>query len=499
MKQVPTILDTLESVNIFGPLFHPIESWDAWRVLLAAIFALPMTDEQLDVFQRCTGRTNAPTSPAIEAWLPIGRRGGKSRILALIAVYLAAFRDWRPHLAPGERGVVQVIATDRKQARSIFRYARALLVETSILNPLVENETAEMLVLANGIDIEITTSSFRAVRGYTIVAALVDEIAFLRTDEGSKNPDSALIEALRPAMATVPGALLLCASSPYARRGELWRAYKNHFGMDGDPILVWNASSKTMNPTVPQDVIDKAYERDPTSASAEYGAEFRTDVDAFLSYEVVEAVTVPGRFELPLVDGVKYLAFTDPSGGSQDSFALAIAHKENERVVLDLIREVRPPFSPEAVVKQFASIMKVYNVRQVVGDRYGGEWPRERFREYGIKYCPSDRSRSEIYAEFLPLMMTGQVELLDQKRLVVQLVKLERRTSRNGRDQIDHGPGGHDDVSNAAAGALLLASVSSKHEMKIGSPVSVHKPGLRASYERERARSVTEGFTYRPH
>ena len=78
------------------------------------------------------------------------------------------------------------------------------------------------------------------------------------------------------------------ASSPYARRGALWTAHRQHFAKDG-PILVWQADTRTMNPTVPQRVIDEAMERDPASASSEYGAQFRSDIADFVSREAVEA------------------------------------------------------------------------------------------------------------------------------------------------------------------------------------------------------------------
>jgi hypothetical protein len=84
----------------------------------------------------------------------------------------------------------------------------------------------------------------------------------------------------------------------------------------------------------------------------------------------------------------------------------------------------------------------------------------ERFRVVsGIAYEPSERTKSQIYLEFLPLLNSGRVELLDNPRLISQLYALERRTSRgSGKDTIDHPPGGHDDVINAAAGALVLAA-----------------------------------------
>jgi hypothetical protein len=124
--------------------------------------------------------------------------------------------------------------------------------------------------------------------------------------------------------------------------------------------------------------------------------------------------------------------------------------------VLDLVREVRPPFSPEAVVEQFAELLRAYGIAEVAGDRYGGEWPAERFRKAGIAYRISEATKSEIYGAFLPVVTSGRVELLDDERLLRQLQRLERRTARGGRDSIDHPPGSHDDLANACAGALGL-------------------------------------------
>ncbi len=164
-------------------------------------------------------------------------------------MFLACFKDWRPHLGPGERATVMVIAADRKQARVIMRYVGGLLKSVPMLAQTIEGETAESVDLANRVTIEIHTASFRTTRGYTVVAALCDEIAFWRTED-SASPDTEIIAALRPAMATVPGAMLLCASSPYARRGALWNAYRQHYGQDDAPALVWQAPTRTMNGAV---------------------------------------------------------------------------------------------------------------------------------------------------------------------------------------------------------------------------------------------------------
>lgn len=220
------------------------------------------------LYRQCMGRKSPPDEPLQEAWLIVGRRGGKSFMMALVAVFLACFKDWRPYLAPGERGTVMVIATDRRQARVIMRYALALLEGVPMLARLITRRTAETVDLSNGVTLEVHTCSFRTVRGYTIVAALLDELAFWRTDD-SANPDVEILNALRPAMATVPGAMLLCACSPHARRGALYQAWREHFGKDGS-VLVWRAETRVMNPTVPEGFIQRAYEQDPASAAADF-------------------------------------------------------------------------------------------------------------------------------------------------------------------------------------------------------------------------------------
>lgn len=450
-----TILDAMRDHDLFARWFKDPKTWACWCVFLSALFGLPLDPAQLEIFHQCTGRSAPLIAGYVEAWLAVGRRGGKSIILALIAVYLAVFKSWSDRLVPGERGTVLVIAADRRQARVIFRYITALITETPLIAAMIDGEvTQERIDLTNGISIEISTANFRSVRGYTLIACLCDEIAFWMGDD-SANPDTEILAALRPAMTTMaPDAVLLCASSPYAQRGALYDTFRRHFGKEEAPVLVWKASTKTMNPSVPQSVIDEAYERDPANAAAEYGGDFRTDVESFMNRDAVEGCIIKGRFELPPVKGIRYVGFVDPSGGSADSMTLAIAHREGNNAVLDVVREVKPPFSPEAVTAEFSVVLKRYGLKKVQGDKYAGLWPRERFEVHGITYEPSAKPKSELYLQFLPLVNGARAELLDHPKLVSQLCALERRVSRAGKDSIDHPPGQHDDVVNCVAGVL---------------------------------------------
>lgn len=62
--------------------------------------------------------------------------------------------------------------------------------------------------------------------------------------------------------------------------------------------------------------------------------------------------------------------------------------------MLDLVREVRPPFSPEAVVDDFDEVLHRYRVSQVRGDRYGGERVAEAFRKAQVVYRPAGSRRA---------------------------------------------------------------------------------------------------------
>jgi hypothetical protein len=422
----------------------------------------PLTDAERVIFKQLTQRESEACQPAEEFLAVIGRRGGKSRAISVLATYIAALC---PHsaLVPGERGIVLCIAPDQDQAAIVLDYVEANFRSSPILRQLIEQRTQRALKLTNHIDIEVRASDFRRLRGPTYVCVIADEVAFW-FNEASANPDSEILNAVRPGLATTHGPLFLI-SSPYARRGELWRLYHRHFGPNGDPrILVAQAPSRTMNPSLPESVVDRAFERDPASAQAEYGAVFRTDIESFVSLEVVQSCIAQGVFERPPERSIAYAAFCDPSGGSADSMTMAIAHSNpaKQTIVIDAIRETKPPFSPEQAVQQYSELLKSYRMSRVFGDRYGGVWPVEQFSRFGIVYEPSSKPKSDLYVGLLPLLNSRRIELLDNQRLTNQLVGLERRTQRSGRDSIDHPPGAHDDIVNAVAGVAskLIAKAS---------------------------------------
>jgi len=131
-----------------------------------------------------------------------------------------------------------------------------------------------------------------------------------------------------------------------------------------------------------------------------------------------EVANPTGRHELAPIGRTSFVGFVDLSGGSSDSMTLAIAHRDEAgRAVLNAVRERRPPFSPEAVVGEFSELLKTYGIRHVEGDRYTGEWPRERSQLHGIEYICAEKPKSDIYRALLPVLNSGRAELLDVPKL----------------------------------------------------------------------------------
>ena len=459
MKPSISIRKALADKQLLGKVLVG-DSWHPWRVLLIAAMGEKLTDTERTTFTALTGRPTEPGQRVEEFCAVVGRRGGKSRAMAILAAYVAAL--CKHQLVRGETGIVLLIAPDQRQAKIALDYCAASLEQSPILKQLIESRNADTLQLSNGISIEVRAASFRRLRGPTYVAVIADEAAFWYSDEFSSNADVEILNAVRPGLATSQGPLII-ASSPYAKRGVLFETHRKHFGPEGDPlILVAQGTSRDFNSTLPQSVVDRALERDQAAASAEYLAQFRSDIDTFVNPEVVRAC-VGGHFEMAPMAQHRYFAFTDPSGGSgTDSFTLAIAHKEGDKAVIDAVHERKPPFSPETVVDDFCIVLKPYRISRVTGDRYAGEWPREQFRKRNINYVCSEKVRSDLYRDLLPKLNSGQVVLPKSEKLVSQLCGLERRTARSGKDSIDHGPSLHDDIANSVAGVADLITLADR-------------------------------------
>jgi hypothetical protein len=289
------------------------------------------------------------------------------------------------------------------------------------------------------------------------------ETAFWNVDPDADNSDEEVVAAAEPGAAMVPdGGLTILSSSVHRKKGLMYRRWKELHGNDDVEDIVWLASSRTMNPALPQKVVDKAKLKDLQRANAEFESIWREDISDFVPRDVVDAAVDRGVLERAPMPGVEYFGFADPAGGSgRDSFSICIGHREPDNmVVIDCLRERPPRFVPKAVVKEYSDLLKRYRVSKIKSDRYASAWASDEWARNGIICEPSELSKSEIYLAALPVLMSASARLLDIERLRDQLTGLERRIYASGRETIDDSgaQSSHDDLANVVCGVLVNLS-----------------------------------------
>jgi hypothetical protein len=454
-----SITDVMTNPKLLGPYFSG-PSWATWRSVLKAAFVEPMTDEEVATFREVAGGRSPPQQRVSELVNIVGRGGGKDSIASLLATTVAINFNSKGRLRPGELATIICIACDRDQAKIVFDYVKGYFEEVPALASMVKSIEKSSIVLDNRVEIMVETNSYRSVRGRSFLCAIFDEVAFWRT-EGSAVPDTEVANAVGPGLLRIAGSMSILISTAHRRTGLLYDRFQNFYGKDNDDTLVVLGTAQQFNPTLDAAKIAAKIAEDPQEANAEYNSIWRDDLAGFIDRKVIEAAVDRGVAVRPPQTDIRYYAFVDNSGGRSDSFVLAIAHYEHERgiVVLDLVKEWRPPqfTNPSVVVAEMAQIAKSYRCYYVTGDAYAAEWAVERFREVKLNYVKSDLNRSGFYLASLPKFSSGQVRLVDHERLVQQFSALERRTMPGGHDNVDHPKGGHDDLSNAVAGVLVIA------------------------------------------
>jgi hypothetical protein len=457
MKASVTISDALADKDLLGASLGDLSTWSTWLAVLKTAFGIALDADELATFKQVAGDREPPNRRVRELWAVVGRRSGKSRMAAALAVFIACLTDARSRLAPGEQGYVLVLAPSVAQAKVIFDYTLGFIEASPLLASQLDGEPTQTEIrLRGGVTIAMHPASFRTVRGRTLLACIADETAYWR-DETSALPDLECYRAVMPALATVNG-MWIGIGSPYRRIGLMHQKHRDHFGHDGDDVLVVAGPSRTFNPLLAQEVVDAAERDDPEAARSEWFAEFRSDLSALLSDEVIDgSIDYSRPLELPPRRGVTYHVFADPSGGRHDGFGICVGHIEDGTFIADALRLTKPPFDVAATVAEYVALAKSYHCHKIVGDGYAASWVATAFKDAGASYEQSALPKSQLYLESMPLFNQGKIRVPDMPHLLRELRLLERRVHRSGRDSVDHPRGGSDDLANALCGCVQLA------------------------------------------
>jgi hypothetical protein len=476
-----TIDAALSDKNLLGACLGVPETWSTWIAVLKSAFGIELNRSERRAFESIAGSRQPPAKRVNQLWCIIGRGGGKSRIAAAIAVYIACFLEH--DLDPGETGFVLVLAGSKDQAQAVFNYAAEFIRRSPILRKLISNVTAHEIRLTTHITIAVHTNSFRLIRGRTLLGVVFDEVAYWR-DELSANPDLETFRAVRPSLART-GGMLVGISSPYRKAGLLHQRWKDHFSIDSEDILVVKGGTSLFNPTISAATIAKEAADDPEAARSEWEAEFRSDIGALFDSQVIDDAVDYGRpLELPPRSDQKYFCFVDAASGRHDAFTLCLGHcegkKEDITWTCDVIRGRHAPFDPRVVAREYAALAKQYGVQKIIGDHFAPGWVSGAFNDVGARYESSPLPKSQLYLESLPFFNRGAICLPHHTQTLRELKLLERRTHRSGRDSVDHGSHGSDDYANVVAGGIYIAAIEArKPKMRIGygGPGHIHWVG----------------------
>jgi hypothetical protein len=460
MRVIFTMRRALSDPELLGDVM-PGQSWFAWRCLLIAFVGEPLTsDDEREAYRRLTLRDDTPSAMGEALVAVVGRRGGKSKAAAVLMVWLACCCDWTDSLSIGEEGVALIVAPTERQAAVTAGYIRKIIKSKPLLAALVTEETQQTFKLLRNVAIEILAANARWVRGITCIGVALDESAFLPSNEDAANSDASLMDALQPTVATTGGPMLL-TSSPQTTTGVVHELWEEFYGKAGADVLVVQAGTRDLNPTVRQSVIDKARARDGRTADREYGGQFIEPVAAYIDRETLLRCTEKGVLERVAMANVQYSCFIDAAAGTgQDSFAVAIGHRARDKagdiIMLDALIGQKPPFDPMVLVKQLAAKLRALRITSIMGDNFTGGFLVSAFREQGIEYLRCPLSASDLYLAALPTFTSQTISLIDSPGLVDELVSLRRKFGTNGKETVTHMRGRHDDAANALCGLIYM-------------------------------------------
>lgn len=431
------------------------EKRPAQEVLLRVLYGLPLDRKQARIYRKLTGNKREFESgqDKTEAVWVLGARSGKSLLASIIALYEATRNKWQQYLTKGEFGYIVVIATRQKQAEQIIQANCSRLIENSpALSPLGRELYQTELTLTNNMKIISLPCNSTAGRGLPIACFVLDECAHFYT-EGVK-ADQTIYDSLRPRMAQFPGAKVVLISTPAAKQGLLWNFFQEGFSVPSR----WTAQADTrvVNPEIPEKFIKREYKRDIDYARREFGAEFAEKIESFFAYEVLEnSYTLVGS--LPYNEGFDYSLGIDQSGLSgRDRFALAISHKEDDKILVDHIEAWQTKDS-DIILKGVGELAGAYSINRASIDRYAKGWITQALNKLGLE-VEIRPSLPEIYTNLKSLLIAQKVKLPDNPDLRKALTNTQAYYGKNNSLSIGHqrSAAGHSDLADACASSIWV-------------------------------------------
>lgn len=421
------------------------------------------TPEQF--FCRITSKPAYVPTHYRECGIYIGARGGKSdKLSANVTLFEACFRTHK--LSRGEKGLIPCVAFDKKQASIVFNYIKGKASVSPAISKSIVAERAGELELINGLEIGVYTCSFRALRGYSIPAAVADEIAIWRDVATGANPAKEVLRTIRRGMMTFPEAKLIKISSPFAKTGVVWDDWNNR--LKRQAALILKVPAWEVNPALNEEELLEELKDDPELFWREFGAEFWDAVSPLCPAEKVDACVMVGVKERAYRKEYRYFATIDVAF-RQDAFAFGVCHREGDRVVWDVIRSWEGTkdnaVQLDPTLDEIAGTCRNYLISTVNGDQYCSEPVKQALLKKGLQFNEftfTQNSKQQLYANLRSLIMGGCLDLIDNGTAGQQIKTLEAVTGSMGTVRVQAASGYKDDEATVVAEGSYIAMQGSR-------------------------------------
>jgi hypothetical protein len=398
--------------------------------------------------------------PRLGIWR-LGRRSGKSRMAAGLAVWSATANSQR-HLDSAPRGEqLSIVCVSRSQrlARVTHRMIRGFL-QSPALAHLVVAESADSITLSNGLELVTVPCHAAATRGMAVPVALLDEAPYWQGADGSMLDAAEVFEGIEPSTAQFEQGFILAMGTPRLASGWFFdqseRARSGRF----PGIREWHRETSSMNPQISRAWLASKEAEDPLAFSREYRAVFEASISSALDAALVRAAVRDGPESLPPLPGRNYLIALDPafsSGG--ETFACVVGHREPEpdnRVIVDLVKGWKgakgDPVRVDAVLDEIAALSLAFHGAPVTTDQFAAVPLTQSMAMRGLTAQSSawtSESKVAALAAVRRCLYAGRLEIPNNSRLISEMVNLESRAGPSGRPKIAAPGGQHDDFCSA--------------------------------------------------
>lgn len=412
----------------------------------------------------------------------VGRRGGKTTLAAMLAIYCAIITNWKPYLHKTPFATVLILSHSREFSDEVLEIVRTLIEASPILKRLInlkKKNTASTLNLSvpfvtgnkitySRVQIKVGAASSKTTRGIAACAVICDEIAFWNLDENMKETDEKILRAVRPATKQFGRkSILIKISSPGIKQGTLYSEHQKWLkGTLPQSYAVFKAPSWVWNTILPKQEFIEEWELDQDGFNTEYRANFVDSLSFFIQPEFVDMAIVKGvQFQPPEPKNstVVYRAAID-AAFKKDHFTFAVmGHFENrikQYVLKGWEGSKKNPVQAKECAEYIRTICKEYGIDEVAADQFAYEPLREIFSQYGVSLVEKTFTltfKKQIFYNLKRLVHSQQIDLLDHERLGKELKELVIEQTGSGQIKIGHPPGGSDDYADSTAIAAFLA------------------------------------------